>query len=345
MAETAKPERLGRRLVWLVVAIVVVAGGWSAAWMYLRSEVAARMDIQLDRARARGIAFVCPDRAIGGWPFRIDISCRSPSLDLTERLIHVSAAALRATALIYQPTRVIVELDGPLQADGPNGEALQANWTLLQASVGVAGDGPRQVSVAGDGLSGVLTRLAEPEIRVAADHAEVHARPDPTPGPGSVDADLAARLAGVTANVGGKPVGPPGSNLDLDSVATGLPPGPPGPNFLRQWQGNGGQLMLRSARFGTGGMMLDGEGTFSADAQGQVNGTLHLVGAGFGSLLGSQAGSAETRAALAALATAFTLYGKPAADKLPGGRSLDVGIAAGRMKVGSIPLVQLRPLF
>ena len=214
---------MGRKIRLVTALLVVIGLAWTGIWLFIRSEVASRMDAELDKLRSRGLVIDCPDRSITGWPFRIEVACVGPSLSMPDRLVQAHAKALRVMALIYQPTTLIGELDGPVTASGANGEDIAADWRLLQASVKLAGTRPSLVSIAGDGLSGTLRKPGTPDVTFVAEHGEVHGRPAPDAAEGQVDIDLAARFAAVTLTLGGKPLGPAEGNLLIDSVARRLP--------------------------------------------------------------------------------------------------------------------------
>ena len=336
---------MGRKIRLVTALLVVIGLAWTGIWLFIRSEVASRMDAELDKLRSRGLVIDCPDRSITGWPFRIEVACVGPSLSMPDRLVQAHAKALRVMALIYQPTTLIGELDGPVTASGANGEDIAADWRLLQASVKLAGTRPSLVSIAGDGLSGTLRKPGTPDVTFVAEHGEVHGRPAPDAAEGQVDIDLAARFAAVTLTLGGKPLGPAEGNLLIDSVARRLPArAEPGDTYLKSWAGNDGRLELRSARFETGGFAVTGKGAVTAEADGLPSGSIRLFATGFDKLL-TGAGSVKSKAELAVLATAFTLYGKPATEADATGRAIGIGIEHGRVKVGVLPVLQLKPLF
>lgn len=346
MPETTPPSRSGRWPIFVVVAVIVVSVAWSGGWVYLRSQVAARMDVEIATLKqARGVAVTCPDRGIGGWPFRIDIDCRAPSIEIAEPAAHVSAAALRVAALVYQPDRIVLEADGPLAADGPRGETVKANWQLLQASIGLNGFRPERISVAADALSASLAPANAAESRLTADHAEIHFRPAADAAPGSADYDVFARLDALALFQADKPLGPAGSNLTVAAVARHVPVSlRSGAAPAKAWADDGGTLDVRSAHWSIGGLAIEGAGTLSPDADGQLNGTIRLVATGLetGLLAGN---SLKGRAELMAVASAFLLLGKPSTTASGRGRALDVVIDKGTVKVGSTTLGHLPRLF
>src|SRR5580693_9072889 len=71
-----RPDK-GPRRFWLYapyVVVLVAAIGWSAAWVWIRSEVAGRMDATAQRLREAGLTMDWKARRIDGYPFRVDVT-------------------------------------------------------------------------------------------------------------------------------------------------------------------------------------------------------------------------------------------------------------------------------
>jgi len=352
MNEAAPPSTIGRKLLIVFVCLIVLIGGWTGGWFWLKGEAARRMDDQLERLATRGIAITCPDRTIGGWPFRFDIDCSNPTLTQPSRLTSVALKHLRLTTLVYQPTLVILELDGPLAATGPNGESIHAVWTQLQASIGLTlspAIRPQRLSVAVDGLTAGAARPGSQEVKLTTTHAELHTRPAPDANPGAEDIDIAASLAAATVSIADRPIGPEATDWTLAAVARNLPASlVEGQSAAQAWAENLGRLDLRAVRMTLGAFALNGQGSLSIGLDGLLGGQIKLVASGLGSIMAPTAASLKGRAELIGLATAFTLFGKPVQDPsgtAPAGRGLDMTIEQGRIKVGPTAFGHIPPLF
>ena len=78
MAGTANPAPARRSRFWLFAPLlVVVAVGWSIAWAVLRQRTADGLDAWLADEAAAGRQWTCADRSVGGYPFRLEVSCRT----------------------------------------------------------------------------------------------------------------------------------------------------------------------------------------------------------------------------------------------------------------------------
>ena len=77
----ALPPRHSR--VWLFAPFVLLAlavAGWSTAWFLIRNGTTRAVDDWLAAEAAQGRQWQCIDRTIGGYPFRITVSCDALSL-------------------------------------------------------------------------------------------------------------------------------------------------------------------------------------------------------------------------------------------------------------------------
>jgi hypothetical protein len=101
------PTSLRKRLrlgLWLpFVALGLLIAGWSAAWVWARGQVATGMDAAVAAAGRAGYQIGWKDRAIGGYPFRLDVS-------LTEARVRdpsgwgLEAPRLDGEAFMHAPT-------------------------------------------------------------------------------------------------------------------------------------------------------------------------------------------------------------------------------------------------
>jgi hypothetical protein len=336
-APTAARGNTGRKLAILVIVIVLVTVGWTSGWFWLTGEVGRRLDDQLAALEARGLHASCPNRTIGGWPFRVDIDCSNVTLKQINQLTMVSLRHVRVTALIYNPTLVIAELDGPLAATGPNGETINATWSRLRSSIGFSlspSIRPQRLAVEAEDLAAGVARPGAQEVKLTAAHAEVHGRQDPDAKPASNDLDLALDLTAATLSVGGHIVGPEATDYAVNAVARALPMAPiAGEPFVKTWANEGGRLDLRAVRLSLGGFAIDGQGYLTAGSDGLANGKIRLVASGINTLMSPAAATLKGRAELLGLATAF-MFG-----------SLDLTIDQGKAKIGQANLGQIPPLF
>ena len=134
MAEQSTAKRGGgatRKIKWLAVAIVVVAAAYTGLWFFLASRIDEGVARAVAKAETQGGEVVCGDRNVRGYPFRLGLFCSETRLAGPQGSIE--AGAFRSAAQVYQPGRVISELEGPMRVEGPGG-TIEADWTVARAS-------------------------------------------------------------------------------------------------------------------------------------------------------------------------------------------------------------------
>ena len=127
-----------RRLLVAFAALVVLAAAWSGFWYFAASKAEAVISAWIEQESRAGRVYACASRTIGGYPFRIELRCSDPVMELTSlqppRV--VKAKDLVALAQVYEPNLIIAEITGPLSVAEPgNPAALRADWRLAQASL------------------------------------------------------------------------------------------------------------------------------------------------------------------------------------------------------------------
>ena len=180
--EEAVPAGNGRySRFWLYapfVMLLLVAVAWSVAWFVIRNRTGEALDSWLAAEARNGRQWTCRDRTIGGYPFRIEIVCSA--LDLKQGPTTASFGRVEAVAQVYDPRRIVTEIEGPLQAtDGRVN--VQAGWDLLQASVHLmSGGGMQRVSLAARAPRLSVKGLTPDEIATSSQSLELHLRPNPS---------------------------------------------------------------------------------------------------------------------------------------------------------------------
>ncbi|MDK9697646.1 MAG: DUF2125 domain-containing protein [Siculibacillus sp.] len=337
-ADKAAPRRRVRLPLMIGLGLAVAAAGWTAIWATARGRILAEIDTRIAGLAERGIVVACADRAIGGYPFRMELSCASPGVSLTARGITVSAAALRVVAQVWDPRLVLVEIDGPgVGADA--GGAVAAKWRALRASLRWSGDGVRRLSVVSDGLDLTAKPAGRPTVRLSAEHVEAHGRPS---GATDLDLDLAASLAAAVLTVGDKRVGPPRADLTASATLVGFMPPGPGP-ALPAFAGRGGRIEPAKLSLAVGGVRVEGDGELVLDGAGELDGMITLVARGLETL--AKGGAKDLGPELTTVLGGFVLLGKAPKDPSVPGRRLEMIIDHGLVRIGRATLGRIPPLF
>ncbi len=292
MSDRTFDSGLGRprrrwRLALLLAVVVAVAAGWTGLWSYAAKRADAELAAWRNREAAAGRVVGCGTQRIAGFPFRIEITCTDPTLNLQASQLTFRLKNLLAAVRIYQPTLLIGEFTGPLTvANEGRPPDIVADWTRAQTSVHGLSSEPDRVSVVLDKPS--VARPASPAAQTlaSAEHLELHARQAPRlpqdPPVLDLALDLRQALLPAFAQV---PEGP----IDAAIAATlrglkDLRPKPV-PALLRDLQAANGRLDITHARVQQGEIVGVGQGTLSLTARGTLDGQLQLTVAGIEQLM------------------------------------------------------------
>ena len=120
MAKRSRPSRSARRrnrrYIGMLVLLVALIGGWSWFWHY----AAGRAETAIAGWRAReakaGRVYTCGSQTIGGYPFRIEVTCGKAAalFRSNQPPVEVKTGEMLIAAQIYDPTLLITEFHGPL---------------------------------------------------------------------------------------------------------------------------------------------------------------------------------------------------------------------------------------
>lgn len=332
-------RRRGRifRRPWVVLlGVAVLCAAWSAVWATMRSRLITEVDHQLARLERDGVRIVCPDRAVGGFPFRLEISCRDPGLEIAGRGVGGSVAALRIVAQIWDPRLVLAEADGPLVAEEAGRTRVDATWRGLRASLRWSTAGIERLSLSAEGLDLTRRETGAGVARLQAEHLEAHGR-----GSGAHDVDVAVSVASGVATVEGKRIGPPRSDLSLAATLREVFPFGPG-DPARAFAARGGRIEPIRADFAVGGVRVAGKGALTLGSDGLLDGMIGFAATGLEAVVTQAAAlGPETAGVLGG----FVLLGKASNDPDLPGRRLDLVVDHGRPRFGRILMPPMAPLF
>jgi hypothetical protein len=310
--------------------VVLLAAAWAGFWYYAAARAQSEFAAWRTREATAGREVSCASESVAGFPFRLELRCASPAVNLRRAKASLQATDMLAAVQVYQPTLMIAEFGGPLTiSDEARGAKYALDWSLAQASArGLPR--PERVSLVLD--KPTLGRL-DAEQLARADHAELHVRPAPRlpQDPPAIDVSLGlvkALLVGV----------PQIANAPIDADVTGTLRGvadlspKPWPQLLRDIAAANGRLDISKARIQQGEILATGSGTLRITQRGTLDGELQLTVAGIDrlmALLGADkaVGQASQRA-LSRIAPGLNL------DALLGPRGGAALAAAGAAMIG-----------
>lgn len=190
MPSNERPKsRSSRRFLWLAAFIVILFGGYSAGWFYLAGRLEAQAQAVIASFNRDGAVAECTNPEARGFPFRLGIFCDSVVFEDAAQGVGFSAGSFRSAGQIYDPMRLVAELDGPARIDMAQSDPLLLEWENLRASIRLATPLPEQLSLEAKNLR-VATVAGTP--LATATTFEGHLRPNGN------DLDLAGRFGGLT---------------------------------------------------------------------------------------------------------------------------------------------------
>jgi hypothetical protein len=370
------PSPTPRRRWWVALPLLVVlvlAAAWSGFWFYAAGRTEELLGAWRDREAQAGRTYGCGRQAVGGFPFRFELTCNNASAAFASNdpKVAFTAANFHLAAQVYDPTLLIAEIESPLTIAIAGEAPLLANWTLLQVSLRGRPPAPDRVAMALDGA--VVSRSAggSAETILRARQIELHSRIASGTATERPVLDLAVTLAEFAA-----PTLHPMTQKPLDVTAVGVLRGLdnlrplPIPARLRQLQAAGGRLEIRRARLQQGDVTAVAAGSLGLTAGGRLDGEVNLTVAGLDRvlpLLGIDElvppnsnlapalgaldrllpglGQAARNRAGAGLALGLSLIGKPTELEGRNAIALPLRFADGAVYLGPLRVGAVAPLF
>lgn len=339
------------RRFWLYLPfalLMLAAAGWSALWFYGRSRINAEFDTFLTRQASLGREWSCPNRSLGGFPFRIEGRCTDPSYRQTTAEGEVAGSlkgltVVATTAGAFNLAHVVTEFEGPLTVKAAGLPDTVTTWKTARSSVRGGVNRLERVSIEVD--NPVVT-IGGGAARWSADKLTAHLREGvDAANPGAYD--LAVRVErAVVPDADALLNSADPINLELDSRL--LKVGPIDRRDWRQsienWRANGGTVKIEQLKLSKGAPRVEATGDLRLDEQRRPEGRLDASFVNAGALLqqfGIGGGASSLVGALLGGSRRAEGQRREATMRLP------LTLDGGRVAVGPfrIPGLQLRPLY
>lgn len=328
-------SRMGLYLPFALLGIFLIA--WGVVW-YVAAQAASRVvDGFIAREAQRGRDWVCPDRALTGFPFRIELSCAKPQLiEKGEAGLQREAtlAGLSLHSRILAPGHYVAVLSPPFVARQGSDRELTINWQGARASFrgGKEGFGDASFEMTSPVVSIGLGEERDQSAR--AKEFSLHIRKSPGEAPGT---DLVFRFADISLPLLDQRMNnPEPMTLEMQASAPGLvfEPARKAQESLEAWRLANGKARVVLAKANKGQAAIELTGTLGLDAERRLEGALNgrarniealtsgfarRTGIDFGALIGRMAGN----------------QGLPVA----------VTLENGRMRFGPFNLIEYGPLY
>jgi hypothetical protein len=256
------------------VLLAIVAGVWSAGWLWARGEIERRMDRTSAQMTASGYPLAWSARIFSGYPFRLDVDLTAPRF-ATPSGWAIAAPRLKAEAWLYAPGHWIVVAPQGVVVTRPTTGAFVVRAKVLRASLSEMGANPPRVSVEGVDLALTPAPGARPPALTSLGAFHFHARAGPQD-QGAVFLELdraTAQLSGLLGRIaGGRPV-----SFALEGVYShaGALQGADWRAAVRAWRAAGGRLTVGRIAASAGEAVVEARGgVLGVDADGRLEGTL-----------------------------------------------------------------------
>jgi hypothetical protein len=282
-----------RRRPWLIalplLGFVLIAFGWSVFWFFASTRVGPAIEGWRAREAQAGRIHTCAQQDIGGYPFRIEVTCTRPTMELQPgsmrslpangRSLMIGAKSLAVVAQVYDPKHLIAEIAAPMTF-GEKGQppTVSANWALAQVSVRGTPQAPERVSLVIDKGELANFNRGTMELVATAAHAELHGRIASGTVNSNPAVELALRLSGALAPAL-HPIFAQPTDGDIEAVLTGLKDFAPKPwaDRFREIAAANGRIEIKQARLSQGDMLAVGSGTLGINQGGKLDGQLTLT--------------------------------------------------------------------
>jgi hypothetical protein len=283
--ESTQPRRrTARRYTILVLVVLAAIAGWSGFWKFAADKAQQTIDGWRAREAKSGRIYTCGSQGVGGFPFRIEVTCDQASAIFrsNEPPIELKTNSLLVVAQVYQPGLIISEFHGPLTIGQPGKEPeFLASWKLAQSSVRGTPAAPQRASLVFD--DPVVDRFdgTTRQNFLRARHIEVHGRIAEGSVTNKPVIEVALQLAQASS-----PALHPAATQPIDATATaqlrGLNDFSPKPwsARFREIQAADGRIDITNVRIQQGNILAVGAGTLSINGNGRLDGQVRITMAG-----------------------------------------------------------------
>lgn len=274
------PRKLSRLRLYITFGLAfILVIAWSAAWIWASGETRRRMDAGVDALRRAGYEVAWKDRAIGGYPFRLDVT-------LTEARVRdrsgwaLEAPRLEAEAFMHAPTNWVLAAPDGATFVRPVGGPVRVTGKLVRASLSHLTNTPPNISFEGVDLAFQPAAGAQPFALQTAQRVEFHLRQAPAEvgdeaGVWLMVKDGKARLSGLLGRIAGeKPI-----SIEWDGRMSKISAfrGDDWAGAVRNWTAAGGQMNVKRGGLTAGDALIGvNSGVLRVGPDGRAHGVLDV---------------------------------------------------------------------
>lgn len=262
------------------VLVLLAAAGWTGFWFYAAGQAETLIDGWRAREAKAGRQYDCGNRAIGGYPFRIEVRCTNASAALPNMSppLNFQLGEALVVGQIYDPKLLIAEFTSPMTAKERDGDQLVARWKSGRASVRGLPEFPQRADFSFDEPAVDRVTGAGPSQVFRARQAEVHGRL----AGGSVNDNPVIEVVTQMVSAAMPAIHPLAAQpFDAEIAATlrGLKNFAPKPwsERFREIQANNGRIEIAKSRIQQGDLIAVTSGQLGLTPRGRLNGELRMI--------------------------------------------------------------------
>ena len=298
-----------RRYIGTLILFLALVGGWSYLWYYATGKAEVAIDGWRAREAKAGRIYTCGSQSIGGYPFRIEVTCDKAAAVFRSNQppVEIKTSGILVAAQLYQPTLLISDFYGPLTiADLGHAPNIIVNWKRAQSSVRGTPSAPERISLVFD--QPVVERINgnNRQSVLKAQHIEVHGR---LAGGSVTNKPIIETVLRIRAAAAPElhPAAAMPIDADITTLLRGLNDFSPKPwsARFRELQAVDGRVDITQARVQQGDTIAVGDGTLSLNTSGRLQGQLRVT-------------VANIEPFLAAVGTPQVVQNSPDMDRLSG---------------------------
>lgn len=143
-----------RKVLWPVLAALVVLGLYSAGWFWMASRIRHEVEGTVASLGRNGIEAECANLTVTGYPLRLAVACDGLAYEDDAANVAASSGELNAVTTILSPLSATAALSGPLRTAAPGMEPLWIDWDHLNVYTDRTLWLPGLVRLTAEGLSG-----------------------------------------------------------------------------------------------------------------------------------------------------------------------------------------------
>jgi hypothetical protein len=332
-----KKSKSGRFSALLLLLLAIIAALYSAGWAYARSQYDKVIEEQLLILKEKGTDLACEDRKVGGYPFRLEVTCDAPVLE-RKGAPRLSAKELRSISMIWNPFFIILELDGPLMIEDKNQPPLRLEASTLRASINTDKGEVGRISISSENAA--LFQHEDNLLLAKAENVEAHTRKIPDTNNGDRDIIFIAKNAEwPDAPIRAQPfdAGFSATARAIEQHFTNALP-----KTLNSWIQSEPKLDHIRLKIKNRRMTIDTTGTLDVERNGLINGRGTVAVAGLDALL-QTLGPGLLPQGLGGAATAL-FAARPVTLDDQEAQAFDITIANGKLRMGPLLITEIPPV-